>query len=158
MDTEELVRQWRTAVRISHRAHADAAARCERAHRWLGIPSIALAAVVGTAILGALESTPGRTAKAVVALLAIAAAVLTALQTFLAHTDRAQRHREAVVRYGQLRRELDELTVLPDAAPKRKKRLEELRARWDEVDAMAPSLTERQQHRARDLVLGTRDK
>ena len=149
------MRQWRTAVRISHRAHADAAARNQRLHLLLGLPALVLAALVGTTILATMEASPGRTAKALAALAAITVASLVALQTFLGHTERAHRHHEAAMRYSQVQRELDELLLMPEAAAKLKKRMEELRARWGEIDLMAPGLTARQQNRARDLVLGT---
>lgn len=158
METDELVKQWRTGVRISHRAHFDAAARCDRMSKLLGIPTIALSTLVGTSIFASLESSPGRTAKAIAGLAGIASAVLAALQTFLGYTDRAQRHREAALRYGQLRRELDDLLTFPEGGAKLKKRMDDIRARWDEVDAMAPVIPARHQNHARDIVLGARQK
>ena len=156
MDAADLLKQWRNGVRISHCAHSDAAARCDTRARWLGVPAIVLSTVLGTSIFATLESSPGRTAKAFAGLAGIAAAVRTALQTFLGYADRAQRHREAAQRYGDLRRELDELLLFPDAGPKLKKRMEDLRARWNEVDAMAPTVNPRVHDKARALVLGTR--
>ncbi|HWH31680.1 MAG TPA: SLATT domain-containing protein [Egibacteraceae bacterium] len=157
METAELIRQWRTAVRVSHRAHADAAARWERAGRLVGVPAIGLASLVGTVILATIEASPGRTARAFAGLAAVAAAALVSLQTFLGHSDRAQRHREAALRYAWLRRELDDLAAGGERDAKAKRRLEDIRARWAEVDAMAPAIPARQLARARDLVLGTRE-
>lgn len=158
MEPDDLMRQWRTSVRISHRAHADAAARCERLHVRLGLPALVLASGLGTTILASLESTPARSTKALAGLAAVAVAVLIALQTFLGHTARGQRHQQAALRYSQIQRELDELLALTDGAPKRSKRLDELRERWSEIDLMAPAITARQHNQARDLVLGTREK
>lgn len=157
MEPEDLVRQWRTAVRISHRAHHDAVTRLERVNRLVGVPAIGLSTVVGTAILATMESDPGRTAHAVAGLAAVAVAVLTAVQTFLGFSDRAQRHRETALRYAALRRELDDLSALGDDGPKLRRRLEALRARWREVDGMAPAVSARRLDQARDIVLGTRD-
>lgn len=158
MEPDELIRQWRTSVRISHRAHADAAARCERLHLLLGLPALVLASGLGTTILASLESTPGRSTKALAGLAAVTVAVLIALQTFLGHTARGQRHQHAALRYSAIQRELDELLSLPDAALKRAKHLDEVRRRWSEIDLMAPAISVRQQNEARDLVLGTREK
>lgn len=158
MESEELLKQWRTAVRVSHRAHADAASRCERLHTLLGLPAVALASILGTTILASLEASPGRTAMAAAGLAAVAVAVLAALQTFLGHTERAHRHREAAARYSHIQRELDELSLAGEPTPKVKKQWEELRSRWAEVDLMAPAVPDRQHKRSRDLVLGTREK
>jgi hypothetical protein len=111
--------------------------------RALGITVIVLSTVVGAAIFTTLKESLSTAAKIGAGLLSLAAAVFSALQTFLGFAQRQAAHHEAAVRYGALRREIEAALGLPPAEPELHRLLAHLRARWDEIDAAAPAVPQR---------------
>ena len=74
-----------------------------------GGPTIALAAIVATSSFSTVGQNAERWLQVTSGLLSILAAVLAALQTFFRFAERAEAHRTASVRYGSLRREIEQL-------------------------------------------------
>jgi hypothetical protein len=54
MDKDMVVQQWYKGIRISHRAHYEAARQFEVKNLYLGVPIIILTAASGTSILATL--------------------------------------------------------------------------------------------------------
>ena len=120
-------------------AHHTAAGFLDRRHYWLGIPSIALSTLVGTAIFASLQANPGVIVQIIVGLASVSAAVLASLQTFLRFSERAEKHRVAGVRYGAIMRELEELLLVPpESVEELRRRIEDIRIRWDKLNEDTP--------------------
>jgi hypothetical protein len=139
------LRDWHFAVRVAHKAHIKAAARADRLNKALGIPATVLSAVVGTAVFVSLEKeVGGPTGKILIGLLSVAAAVLASLQTHLHYSENAELHRKAAGRYGVIRRELEALlATYTDTNPCDCAELEPISLKWAELEASAPSLSQR---------------
>jgi hypothetical protein len=103
----EHARRLRWDVRNSGRAHYLAAERALRTHKLLGAPAIVLSSIVGTSIFATVNSSPAIGWKIAAGLIAILAAVFTALQSFFKLSETAETHRAAGAEYGALRRRLD---------------------------------------------------
>ena len=89
-------------------AHYQMSERAKTRHNALGIPVTVATAVVGTTIFATLN-LPSQSFWIQVAagLLSLAAAVISALQTFFNFADIASRHKDAAVGYESVRHQLD---------------------------------------------------
>ena len=142
--TEELITQWRIRVSRMKYAHYQAAIVFERMHLYFGIPVIILSTVVGTAVFASLDSSANADVQVAVGLLSMLAAVLASLQTFLRHSERAEKHRAAGARYGGLTVELEMLGIFPPGDPEQlRKRLAEFTMRWTRARDESPAIPER---------------
>ena len=99
-------RYWRSAGRKGL-AHYFAAEIYAKRHHRIGFPTIALSAAVATSIFSALNESVATWIRIVAGAIAVIAAILTALQTFLGYGERAEKHRNAGARYEKLRRDID---------------------------------------------------
>lgn len=136
MRREDLLQQWCTGVRIAHVAHEKAAARYDAVGRLLGVVVVVLSTIVGTAIFSTLARSPSTALKVVTGALSTAAAVVAGVQAFLGYPQRAADHREAAMRYGTLRRHLEQLMAFPpDDVTLVAKAMEGFAEQWDDVEA-----------------------
>lgn len=145
----KIVEEWHVGIRLSHMAHSMAAAENTRMHRFLGIPVVITSTVVGTTVFATLGQQPQIAISIVVGLLSVAAAILSSLQTFLSYSASAERHKIASVKYGMLRRELEQFINDPDESRLvLKEFMENFRTRWDQLDHESPPLNEATHNRA----------
>lgn len=79
----------------SSKAHFNAGTRWTRHHYWLGVPSVALSAIAGTAFLTDFGN--------VASLMSAIVAILTSLMTFLKPSERASIHKGSGDQYLTLR-------------------------------------------------------
>ncbi len=139
MEQIATLQQWHQGLRISHTAHFKAAERYERRNLLLGIPVVVLSAVAGTAVFASLDSSPGQWETIAVGLVSVTAAVLASLQTFLRYPELAEKHKAAAVKYGAVRREVEQaLASSTMEQPYPTAFLDAIRARWDALDEEAP--------------------
>jgi hypothetical protein len=109
----ELLNTWTTRVRVALAAYNDATTRTIAAERRLGIPAVIIGAVVATGVFATLQKNPGLSWRIITGALALLAAVLTALQTFLRQSERTAHYREAARGYGRIRRRIELATLFP---------------------------------------------
>jgi hypothetical protein len=149
-EAEPVLAAWYRRARESQFAHYTSASRYALLARLLGIPSVVLSAIAGTALFATLqkESTSFELRLAL-GLISVLAGVLAALQTFLGYGERADRHRAAGSAYGAVRREIEQYNAVPpqtteaaDAAMKR------LRERLDAIAEKAPDVPDRTWNKA----------
>jgi hypothetical protein len=90
-------------------AHFDAAMRFGKRNVQLGLPAIIFSTFVGTSVFASLNNEHiHEWLKIAVGLISVVAAVLTALQTFLGFSERAEKHRTTAVRYGAVGRQIEQ--------------------------------------------------
>jgi hypothetical protein len=104
---KEVLNGWYERVTNAQKAHYLSTNHFTRWSMGLGIPVIALSAIVGTSIFFALQNRPEPCVQILVGLCSLTATVLASLQTFLGHSERAEKHRVAGAKYGALCRELE---------------------------------------------------
>jgi hypothetical protein len=107
---QTLLKQWWYRANINQQAHYLAGLRFAWLNRFLGIPTVILTAIVGTAVFASL--TEGQVSpewQIAAGLLSILATVLAALQTFLGYSERAANHRRASAEFGAIRREIEQV-------------------------------------------------
>ena len=106
-DIIEKAYQYFRNYSIISRAHYIACLKASRRNRWLGIPVVITTTIVGTAIFGTLQESPGVVWKITAGLLSLLAAILSALQTMLKYSELAEKHKTAGAKYAAMRRRLD---------------------------------------------------
>lgn len=136
MNAKETAEAWHHAIADLHRAHFNAARTFQLRNKLLGVPALILSTFVGAAIFSTLESSPDIKIKILTGLLSVAAALFTGLQTFLSYGERSEEHKCAAVRYGRLRRILEE--KLACEKDNWETLLNEIRLEWDRVDQETP--------------------
>jgi len=107
----ELLRGWLLHAHKGRDRHDLAARRCDDQRYLIGVPATVITAIVGTSVFAALQESPNRVVQVVVGVLAIAAAILSSLQSFLDLGARAERHRMAGVRYKAVIRQLEQMGI-----------------------------------------------
>jgi hypothetical protein len=137
-DSNELLRGWLLHAHKGRDRQDLAARRCDQRRYLLGIPATIIAAIVGTATFAALQKTPDPRVQLVVGVLAIVAAILTSLQSFLDLGARAERHRMAGVRYKAVIRQLEQQGIGTLAKALDAPLLNELRQRLDALEEEMP--------------------
>lgn len=145
MTKEELLQRWQKTIRQLQLEHELASRYYEKLNLKLGIPTVALTAIVGASIFGTIQKSalPEKAALWVgvtAGFLSLASLVLSSLQTFLGFGNRASGHKAAADRLGELAKEAQEVLVfgLPDA--EFKNFITDFRTRWDAAAREAPML------------------
>ena len=148
--TDECVKRWLCSLTILHRGHWDAARHFERVDLALGVATALTATISGTTAFAQLGERAGQQgaslwSQVLVGVFGILAAALAALQTFFRSSELAARHKQAAVKFGQLRRELEETRALglPTECEKCAQVLTAFRQRWNAVDDESPPVPHR---------------
>jgi len=110
-DPNHLLRGWLLHAHKGRDRHDLAARQCDQRRYWLGIPAATISAIVGTATFAALQVSSGPLIQLIVGVLAILAAILTSLQSFLDLGARAERHRLAGAKYKAVVRHVEQLGI-----------------------------------------------
>src|SRR6476660_8437127 len=121
------------------------AGRNDRLHLLLGVPAIAVSALVGTAVFGSLAAEKQNIViTIVVGLFSVAAAVLASLQTFLKYSELAERHKLARARFGDLKHKIELIAVFePSDADALRSQLAEVEEEWKRVREESPNIPAR---------------
>jgi hypothetical protein len=141
MGRQETLDKWHGMLAVLQKGSFMAAARYQRRNQLLGMPVMVLSAIVGSAVFSSISQTNTPTwLKVAVGLVSLSATVMSGLQTFLSYGELAEKHKAAGVKFGTLRREIEELTS-SEADPKLANvDLKSIRTRWDAIDQEAPPL------------------
>lgn len=137
MTLRQVATQWYQRAASAAHGHYRAAIRFSRLHLFLGVPSAALATVVGTSVFFALQSKPEIWWQITVGLMSIAAAILSALQSFLNYNDKAEKHRAAGAKFNAVGRELELWLALPQ---EHLDKLESIRQQMDVLGNNSPHI------------------
>ena len=112
-ELEQLLSAWHRRMEACQHAYYLEAERYKRWHFWLGIPAVIFSTVVGTAVFATLENQAvAISARVIIALVSIAAAVLAGLQTFLRLSETAAAHAQAGDWYAAIKRDIEQLQAL----------------------------------------------
>lgn len=146
-----LIDTWHHRARKMEKAHYASATSCRNLNYALGVPLVVITTIIASDVFGVLEEiareffpfTPVSEPRPLawfVAALTLLAPVLAALQTFLRFPERAQQHRNAAVKFGILKREMEELRTFPPETPaEMRTRMHDIKQR--EIQAVEESPT-----------------
>lgn len=139
--TDRYVLTWLRQLSILHRAHWDAARFYEQVNLMLGIAAALTAAISGTTAFSRLaelgsEEEVSIAVQVFIGIFGLLAATFAALQTFFRASELAARHKQAAVKFGKLRRELQQYLHigLPTDPAKCEALLASFREEWNAVE------------------------
>jgi hypothetical protein len=139
MSSKSVAEGWYDrAVFVAHN-HYRAALRFSRLNFIFGFPTVVLATIVGTSVFATLQAKPEFWWQVIVGIMSIAAAILSALQSFLGYNDKAEKHRAAGAKYNAIGRELELWLSLPEG---NLEKLESIRQRIDSLAQESPHIPE----------------
>lgn len=144
------IKKWLRSLTILHRGHWDSARYYEKINFGLGIATSVAAAISGTSAFAQLQQKADQgglniSLQITIGIFALLAAALGALQTTIRPSELAARHKQAALKFGKLRREIElHLNLgLPKDPNERGKLLTDFRLRWDTVDEESLPLPKR---------------
>ena len=143
------LRDWERRAAAAAEVHFQNAEYLARWNVGLGIPVVALSAIVGTATFATLAHDVNVGVRIAAGMLSVIAAVLASVQTFLRFGARAERHRVAAERWSAIRREIEKvLSLPPELLGSPKDVLDDVNARMDEAAEKSPAMPDRRWKKA----------
>lgn len=142
MDAQTLLQQWLNGIKIMEISHRRAATYYNRCGRMLGIPVTILTIIVGTSVFSTLGSSDNKLVLLSIGFLSIIAAVLSGVQTFLNYPELTQRHYAAGIKYGILRRRIEESISFTIDPSELKKLMNDIRDEWDQLEKESPIISQ----------------
>jgi hypothetical protein len=142
----DLLEDWRNRVYACQVAYFFAASNSRKAYYWLGVPTVIISAIVGTAIFaGAGTGIDAELfVRIVLGTISVIATVLSALQTFFNFSELANRNARAGEMYASIRRQIEEVLALPaELRPSPQQCLESIRRLMDEAGEKTPEISRR---------------
>jgi len=139
MDPRLLLDQWRLGLRISHRAHHEAAKYYQRLHLIFGVPTVVISAFLSTAVFAALQHSNTTWIKYLLSILSVVMIVMSSLKAFLRYAELSERHKTAAAQIGEVRRDLEQHLAFVNI-PITEATVQELRKKWDAADRQAPTI------------------
>jgi hypothetical protein len=145
-----LLEQWKARVSAAQHAHYYMMGRLKILNTWLGVPVVVLTAVVGTSLFATLARSSNNTSavlRATLAVISVAAAILSALQTFFKFGERSEKHAIAADWFSALRREIEQYTGVRSTDRPPSEVVGDLRKEINKVVQNSPAIGERVWHR-----------
>ncbi len=135
---------WHFRVERVQNAHYEAARYFSKRHFWIGMPAVLLSTVVGTTVFASISEQPEKVYQISVGLISIAAACLTAMQTFLKYSEESEKHRLAGARFSNLKHEIEMTsTFLLEKDSELKEHLAKIEEKWSSYREENPSIPDR---------------
>ena len=133
---EDLLRTWLQRTRDSQHSHHEAGKLCKRLNYLLAVPIIVISTSLGTAAFATLSSDITGMAKTWFGAFSMTAAVLAGLQTHLRYAERGEKHKNLGAQYGNIRRNIEEILILPvNQRGPQKRVLDTVRSDLDAISA-----------------------
>lgn len=137
----ELLENWHRGLRILHKGNFAAATLYHRSHRLMGILVIIFTSIAGSSIFSTAGKVDQEVLQITAGVFALCATVLASLQTFLGYSEFSEKHKEAAIKYGDLRMEVQTLLAKDlNAMADIDDTIENIRKRWSETDKISPTL------------------
>ena len=114
----QLLDKWAARCSELQYVHYTAGNIYARRNYSLGFPVVVLSATAGTSLFASIQTHPSTFALVATGLVSMSVAVLASLQTFLRFSERAEQYRMTGVRYGVIKRRIEQMsvkTMVPDA-------------------------------------------
>ena len=141
---EILIKDWFRRVRVNQFAHYACGNYFSKLNFMLGIPTIILSTLVGTAVFVSLDNQAVGNYKIAIGFVSMLASVLAALHTFLGFSQRAEKHRLTATAYSSIRRELELIKTFPiEDSVELSKKLETIKIQIDHLAESAEEVPKR---------------
>ena len=147
-ELHKVMEKWQKRSITSQSAHYDAGNHYEKLFLVLGCLVVTLSAAIGSAEVlvpsSRIAEIGADHVKAVSGVISLLIAILAGLQTFLKFSQKAERHRVAGAKYGDIRRSLEEIDIVSiESVSDAKIELHEVKKRMDSMALESPELPNR---------------
>lgn len=139
---EELLRGWLLHAHKSRTRHDYAARYYNKMRFYLGIPTTALSAIVGSSVFVSHNLSLGSSTSIVVGSMGIIATILSGLHTHLNYADLAEKHRSAATKYKSVVRQLEQALAGPMTQGPSDEWINNLRSHLDGLEENVPVVAE----------------
>ena len=136
----QMLNAWHRRLSESQFAHYTACRKLTSANLILGVPVVALSALVAAAMLATYERALTEPMRITFGCITLAVALMASLQTFLRFAERAERHRVVAARYGSIKRRAEQLLVAGGVASEAD--ISDLREQTDRLTEEAPQINQ----------------
>lgn len=138
----DIIDDWLFRLNRMQSAHYEVAMYYRKLHMYLGVPTIIVTTIVGSAIFLEYSETQTLSAlmQAIVVFLSLSAPVLTSLQTFLNFNERAEKHRSAGANHAELRVQLEVFSRNPGNRDMIWEYLGQLNEKWMSQNKSSPDI------------------
>jgi hypothetical protein len=142
---ERVLDDWRIRAWAAQVAHYRVASHLRAYNVWLGLPVVVFTTAVGTSLFATMNQADLSDAlRIVVGSVAVVAAILAGIQTFLNFAQRADQHVLAADWYASIRRKIEQELATPKQGRRDpKKFLDEVRKDMNTVGSQFPEIGER---------------
>jgi hypothetical protein len=131
--------KWEKRLSIRRNAQFEQRAHFRSRNKQIGIPTIIVSSIVGSAVFGTIGTTDMVPLQFAAGALSIIAAALSAVQTFLSYDSLAEQSKFAAAGYSSLLRKLERyIETNPDKMDS--DFMKEFSDEWDKIDSEAPPL------------------
>lgn len=142
--SDQLLAEWRKSIVENQSMHYQSASYFENWGRSFGILVIIMTTVVGSTIFATMDKEENETTKIILGLVSLTAAMLSGMQTFLGHKERAEKHRSAGAQLGVLLRGIDLMRSLPfESRDGAKEFMVSIKDEWDTISTNLPVVPSR---------------
>ncbi|NMM50836.1 SLATT domain-containing protein [Marinigracilibium pacificum] len=150
-----VLKQWENGLRINHISHAMAASHYKKYDRSIGIANTILATIVASSIFAAISDSENTILLVVAGIFSVLAAVFNAIYTFLNYGELAEKHRQAWIGYGDLRKTFEAETIFENSnnPDKIKEFLLEFNKKLSDLEKVVPEIPQKIHDRAKQEVL-----
>lgn len=141
MTNDQLIRTWAYRVQRLKIGHYCAAARFERRGVRLGVIVICISSIAPAVayIASAYDVAGDRWVVLGIAMIVFISGMLSTMQIFLRHSERAERRRAAGATYAKLELEVEKIAAfLPQEALSQRQSIEDLQDEWERVTGGSP--------------------
>lgn len=136
----QMLNAWHRRLSESQFAHYTACRKLTSANLCLGVPVVALSALVAAAMLATYERSLTEAMRITFGCITLAVALMASLQTFLRFAERAERHRVVAARYGSIKRRAEQLLVAGGVTSEAD--ISDLREQTDRLTEEAPQINQ----------------
>lgn len=134
-EQEDLISNWIKDAHFLLRCHLSLAESTRKKHRFIGITSAILSAVVGSSIFASLgQEEAHRNLIIITGLISLSATILTSILAFLKLPEIANQYHNSGNEYAAIRKELEYLlTFESDDNEYVKNEIKRLKLKWDDI-------------------------
>jgi len=141
-EERSLMHRWQKDIRMYQIAHLRTSARSSTAGRLLGLIVTIFSVIVGTSIFASLNSSNSQAILITVGVISLVATVISGVNSFLNYGERTERHQAAGIKYGSLRRRIDEcLATMTD--DQLKEEIKTIRSAVDQLEQESPVIPQK---------------
>jgi hypothetical protein len=125
----------------------------------VGIIAIAFSSIAGASIFSFTKTSPDTDIRIIFGFISITAAFFAGLQTFLRLGELAEKHRMAGVKYGVVRRNVEEYIVIFDSEGDiDNEKLRNIREKWGDIEHDSPSFPQSLSKKVREEIYNSEER